>query len=57
MKSNFLHRRSDFYGLTLKAMVELQGMDMNADNSYLTSAPYLSGTYVTITYLGTNVEK
>ena len=51
MNSNFLLRRSDFYGLTLKAMVELQGMDMNADNSYLTSAPYFSGTNVTTTYL------
>lgn len=51
MNSNFLLRRSDFYGLTLKAMVELQGMDMNADNSYLTSAPYFSGTNVTTAYL------
>ena len=45
MNSNFLHRRSDFHGLILKAMVEWDGCDMNADNSYLTGAPYFSGMY------------
>ena len=43
MNSNFLHRRSDFHGLTLKVMVEWEGFNMNADNKYLTSAPYFSG--------------
>ena len=43
MNSNFLHRRSDFHGLTLKVMVEWEGLNMNADNKYLTSAPYFSG--------------
>ena len=45
MNSNFLQRRSDFHGLILKAMVEFEGLDMNVDNSYLTSAPFFSGMY------------
>ena len=43
MNSNFLHRRSDFHGLTLNVMVEWAALDMNADDSYLSSAPYFSG--------------
>ena len=41
---NFIKRRSNFHGLILKGMVEFSGYDMNADSSYLTSAPYFSGT-------------
>ena len=43
---NFIRRRSNFHGLVLKVMVEFSGIDMNADKSYLTSAPYFSGKYV-----------
>ena len=43
VNSNFIKRRSDFYGLVLKAMVEWDGFDMKADTSYLTSAPFFTG--------------
>ena len=54
VNSNFIKRRSDFYGLVLKAMVEWDGFDMNADSSYLTSAPYFPGIFKTLnSYIST----
>ena len=37
---NFVRRRSNFQGLTLKVMVEFEGNSMNANSSYITNAPY-----------------
>ena len=37
---NFVRRRSNFQGITLKVMVEFEGNSMNANSSYITNAPY-----------------
>ena len=42
VNSDFIKRRSNFYGLILKGVVEFSGLDMNADPSYLRNAPYFS---------------
>ena len=39
---DFVQRRSDFQGITLKGMVDFWGLLMNADSSYLEKAPYFS---------------
>lgn len=39
---NFVKRRSDFHGISLKGMVEFGGMNMNADLSYLEKAKYFA---------------
>ena len=38
--SNFIRRRSNFQGITLKVMTEFEGLSINADSAYLTNAPY-----------------
>ena len=37
---NFVRRRSNFQGVSLKAMTEFDGNSINADLSFLTDAPY-----------------
>ena len=37
---NFVRRRSNFEGVTLKVMTEFEGNSINADISYQTNAPY-----------------
>ena len=39
---DFVQRRSNFQGITLKGMVNFWGLLMNADSSYLEKAPYFS---------------
>ena len=40
INQNFVRRRSNFQGITLKVMVEFEGNSMNANSSYITNAPY-----------------
>ena len=42
ISSNFMKRRSNFHGLTLKVMVEFSGSYMNADPTYIEKSPYFS---------------
>ena len=40
ISSDFIKRRSNFYGLIIKGMTEFEGLFMNARLSYLENAPY-----------------
>ena len=40
LNQNFIVRRSNFLGLTMKAMVEFRGTEMNANSKYKKMAPY-----------------
>ena len=40
VNSNFVRRRSNFQGVSLKAMTEFDGNSINANPSFLTDAPY-----------------
>ena len=40
ISSNFIRRRSNFQGITLKVMTEFEGLSINANSTYLTNAPY-----------------
>ena len=40
INSNFVQRRSNFQGVTLKVMVEFEGFSINANPIYQTNAPY-----------------
>ena len=42
ISSNFMKRRSNFHGLTLKVMVEFSGSSMNVDPTYIEKSPYFS---------------
>ena len=50
VNSDFFVRRSDFYGLTLKAMTEATGRQLMLDPSYTEKAPFFSSNQ---TYLVT----
>ena len=51
ISSNFIKRRSNFHGLTLKVMVEFSGSSMNVDPTYIEKSPYFSNNE---TYKGPN---
>ena len=42
IENDFIKRRSDFHGITLKAMTEVSGNEIAFDSRYLQDAPYFS---------------